>query len=425
LKSPKRPAVLLAATVWWPAAARLAIRLIGYGCRVAAVCPRGHVLTHVRGLERIYFYDRLSSLNSLELALRAEASDFLVPCDDRAVWQLHELYDWRPDLRPLIESSLGAPAGYRIIRRRERLLEVARGLGIRVPDTLTVRSERDVSHWFTRFSSAVLKLDDTWGGNGVKIVRSEAEAIAGYRQLTRPSGFVTTCKRLVVNQDPLALWEWTRRTKSAIAIQRLIEGRPANAMIACWQGEVLGMVTVEVLASQGATGAALVVRAIENDDVGVAAQRLVERLGLTGFCGLDFMIESSTGRFFLIEMNPRCTQLGHLALGKTYDLAGLIFARLTNQDSPPPRLAIENEVVAFFPQTEVWTPQSSFLRTGYHDVPREDPSLLRELLLDPWPDRQWRARLYHLLKPSAQVAAIEFASPEDQEQPTDKAHGTS
>jgi ATP-grasp domain len=399
------------------------MRLIDYGCRVSAVCPRGHVLTHVTGLERIYFYNRLTPLSSLEEAIRAQGSDFLVPCDDRAVWQMHELHDGRPDLRPLIEASLGPPTGYPITRHRERLLEFARGLGIRVPETKTVTSESDVRGWFEHSSSAVLKLDDTWGGNGIKMARSEDEAIASYRTLSRPSGLIAACKRLIVNQDPVALWEWTRRARSVIAIQRMIEGRPANAMIACWHGQVLGVVTVEVLASQGATGAALVVRAIENEEVSLAAKRLVERLELTGFCGLDFMIESSTGLFYLIEMNPRCTQLGHLALRRPNDLAGLIFAKLANRDNPPVRVAIESDVVAFFPQADAWTPQSAFLRTGYHDVPREDPNLVRELLLDPWPDRQWRARLYHLLHPSSNVRAVEFVSSRRGEPPGEQSRG--
>jgi ATP-grasp domain len=408
LEKQKRPTVLLAATLWWPASARLALRFIEYGCRVVAICPRGHLLTHVVGIEKVHYYDRLSSLRSLELAVRQERPDFLVPCDDRAVWQAHELHESRPDLRPLLEGSLGAPAGYRVTRHRARLLGRARELGVRVPETVRVESERDVEAWFRRHSSAVLKLDDTWGGDGVKIVRSKREAIAAYTKLSRLAGIATACKRMIINQDPLSLWDWGRRTHAVITIQRVIDGRPANAMIACWRGELLDMVTVEVLASQGATGAALMVRVVDNAEVVTTARRLVEDLKLTGFCGLDFMVEAGTGAFHLIEMNPRCTQLGHLAAGREHDLAGVLFAKLAGLGRPPAAAPIRNKVIAFFPQADAWTPRSPFLHSGHHDVPWQQPDLMREISREPWPDRQWRARLYHWVNPSPYVPAMEF-----------------
>jgi hypothetical protein len=52
----EQPAILLAATLWWPLSARLAARLIHYGARVSAICPRGHVLHHLSGLQRLYDY---------------------------------------------------------------------------------------------------------------------------------------------------------------------------------------------------------------------------------------------------------------------------------------------------------------------------------------------------------------------------------
>jgi hypothetical protein len=386
----------------------LALRFVEYGCRVVAICPRGHLLTHVVGIDKVHHYDRLSSLRSLELAVRTERPDFLVPCDDRAVWQAQELHQSQPDLRPLLEHSLGAPAGYGVTRHRSRLLGRARELGVRVPETVRVESERDVEEWFRRHSSAVLKLDATWGGDGVKIVHSKREAIAAYAKLSRLAGIATACKRMIINQDPLALWDWGRRGKPVITIQRVIDGRPANAMMACWRGELLDIVTVEVLASQGATGAALMVRVVDSPEVATTARGLVEDLKLTGFCGLDFMVEARTGAFYLIEMNPRCTQLGHLAVGGEHDLAGVLFAKLVGLGRPPIVAAIRNEVIAFFPQADAWTPRSPFLHSGHHDVPWQQPDLVREILREPWPDRQWRARLYHLLNPSPYVPAMEF-----------------
>jgi predicted ATP-grasp superfamily ATP-dependent carboligase len=52
-----------------------------------------------------------------------------------------------------------------------------------------------------------------------------------------------------------------------------------------------------------------------------AAERLAHRLDLSGFFGLDFMIEDNTETTYPIEMNPRCTQFCHLQLGKGRDIA--------------------------------------------------------------------------------------------------------
>lgn len=409
MESQKRPVVLVATTVWWPASARVAMRLIEYGCRVMALCPRGHVLSQVSGIDRVFAYRGLDSLRSFEAAIRDGSPELIVPCDDRVVWQMHDLHERLPDLRPLIEASLGPSVHFDIVRHRERFLETARSLAIRVPETNLVRSESTVREWFAHTApAAVLKRDGTWGGDGVQIVHSEEQALVALRRLSGRLGFTAAGKRLLINRDPVALWEWRGHVSPVITIQRLIPGRPANALLACWRGELLGMLMVEVLSSQGATGAALVVRATENQEIRDAAERLTKHLELSGFCGLDFMLAAETGVPYLIEMNPRCTQLGHLALGKPSDLAGLLYAKMTGQSEPPYRVPIDNEIVAFFPQAVVWTPQSPFIRSGYHDVPWEQPHLVRELLREPWPDRQWSARLYHRLRPIAKTAAVEF-----------------
>lgn len=409
LPSPSSPKALIATSVWWPAPARLALRLIHYGCRVAAVCPPGHVLGKVRGIERVYPYRGLTSLQSLETAIQEFGADLVIPGDDRVVWQLHELHQSRPGLRPLIEASLGDPAHYRVTASRAELLDVARELEIRVPETRHLRSEGDIRQWFSDVAPcAVLKGDGTFGGAGVYIATSERAATAAFERLTRGIGVAAACKRLLINCDPVALWEWRRKLSRSMVIQRFIAGRPANAMFAAWRGELLGVVAVEVLSTQGPTGAALVVRAIDSPEITAAAERLTKRLKLTGFGGLDFVIAAETGLPHLIEMNPRCTQLGHLALHKRSDLAGLLYAKLAGRCEPPLGMPIDNPVVAFFPQSIVWSPNDPHIRTGHLDAPWEDAALARELLAGPWPERQWPARLYHLIHPPERLGVVEF-----------------
>ncbi|HZD47136.1 MAG TPA: ATP-grasp domain-containing protein [Silvibacterium sp.] len=402
-----QPLVLFGATMWWPLSARLAIALIRHGCRVSAVCPPGHPLTFVNGVENLYPYRRFNSLEALRSAIVASHPDIVVPCDDGVVWQLHSLHAQCPDLRPLIEKSLGASEMYPTVRSRRSVLQAAFELDIRIPATATLASEEDLDDW--RFDpAAVLKADGTWGGSGVEIARSYPEARAAYRRLSQPSGPSTAWKRFMVDRDPLALWMWRNCERPEVTIQEFIPGCPANTMFACWKGEVLSMVTVKVLCAQGATGAATVVRVIQNEEIAEAVSLLARRLMLSGFHGLDFILEEGTDAAYLIELNPRCTQLGHLRLHGQGDLAGVFSAALKGSPSPPAEDCITDEMIAFFPQAFSWNPQSPYLHNGYHDVPWEEPNLLRELLREPWPSRQWPARIYHSFRPPKKQSEVQF-----------------
>jgi hypothetical protein len=406
--------VLLCATMWWPLSARLAMAFLRHGCRVSALCPPGHPLRFVSGIETLYLYRGLDSLRSLKAAILAAQPALIVPCDDGVVWQLHEIYAKNTELRPLIELSLGSQEAYQVIRRRGSFLQTAAELGIRVPLTATVASPADVTaHWAD--APAVLKLDGTWGGSGVAIVRSLPEAQTAFRKLSQPMEAGLAWKRLLINRDPIALWSWRRRELASVTMQQFIQGRPANAMLACWQGELLSIVSVEVLTAQGATGAAIAVRLLRNEEMEEAARRLTRKFMLSGFHGLDFVLENKTGAAYLIEINPRCTQLGHLRLPGQGDLAEAISAKLWNGPmparAPDQEKCMRVETIVFFPQAFNWNPKSPYLRYGNNDVPWEEPALLRELLRDSWPERQWLSRIYHHYRAPKRMEEANFESP--------------
>ncbi len=396
--------------MWWPLGARLAMAFLRHGCAVSAVCPPGHPLRFVSDIAGVYPYQGLNSIESLKSAIRTCKPDLIVPCDDGVVWQLHELHIKVPDLRPLIEHSLGAPEAYPTIRSRGAFLQVAVDLGIRVPLTQALNSTSELDAMDIA-AGAVLKLDGTWGGTGVAIVRSIAEATRALLELSRPMGAGVAWKRWLINHDPLALWSWRRRETPRVTLQEFVPGRPANAMIACWKGEVLGIVIVEVMTAQGPTGAATVVKLVENAEIKEAARLLARRLGLTGFHGLDFMLERQSGTAYLIELNPRCTQLGHLLLAGKGNLAGTLSAQMRNEEVVVPgnEECIPGTTVAFFPQALNWNPGSPYLRRGYHDVPWEEPRLLRELLRPSWPERQWMSRIYHYFRVTKRPGVVDFA----------------
>lgn len=372
--------------------------MIAHGCEVAALCPRGHVLANVSGIGALYQYRSRNSVAELERALAASAPEIVVPCDDRAVWQLHDLHASRPDLRELIETSLGQAAAFPILRSRSRLMEVARDCGVRVPESQALESASDVHEWYrTHPGPAVVKVDGTWGGSGVQIVHSAEEALRAWQRFSMPERRGSSLKRWLVNDDPLAFW---KGPSPHISIQRFIPGRPANCMIAAWRGRLLGIVSVEVLCTQGRTGASTIVRLVRNGEMVRNAERLTGRLGLSGFHGLDYMLEEQSDTPFLIELNPRCTQLGHLLLPEQGDLAGSLCAQLgaRSRGGAQAEVPIDRDVIAFFPQALAWNPDSPYMQQCHHDIPWTQPELLRELLRDPWAERRWLSRLYHWVR---------------------------
>jgi hypothetical protein len=393
-----------------------------HGCAVEALCPPGHPLRHISGVLRYHVYSRINSLRALQQAIAATNPTLVIPCDDGVVWQLHQLYQTQPELQTIIADSLGAAANFEVVDNRERLLEVAQELNIRVPRTSRVESVEDLRTWFEHIGdTVVLKRDGTWGGNGVRVVRSLAEGEQELTRLLRRTGWAFACKRMVVDRDPLALWS-KRHQKPIVTVQEFIPGRPANLMMACWKGQVLGAVTVEVLWSQGATGAAMVVRLINHGEIARAACKLAKRLELSGFHGLDFVLDADSGAAYLIEMNPRCTQLGHLSISGQGSLAGLLCNKLGMPSAITPHPArfaglTPGQTIAF-PKAFSGNPPFANLGGGYQDLPRDQPALMGELLKEDWPNRQWPARLYHRIRPQTSPPPTTFDEVRTGDNPT-------
>jgi hypothetical protein len=375
----------------------MAMALLRQGFAVSAVCPPGHPLRFVTGIDRIYPYGSINSIGALKSAIASSSPDIIIPCDDGVVWQLHDLHRQCPELRALIEDSLGPASSYEIIGSRAHLLATAAELGVRIPATREIDSHEDLAAW--HMSSGVLKIDGSWGGTGVEIVSSRDEMLEAYDRFNKPRTASLSWKRLLVNRDPLALWSLKNSKKPRTTIQEFIHGRPANTMLAAWKGELIGLVTVEVLNSQGATGSATVIQIIRNSEIQEAATKIARRLGLHGFHGLDFILERDTNHAYLLELNPRCTQLGHLKVPGQGDLAGIFANRFMGGSMKLDTNAIQSDIVALFPQAFLLNHKNPYLSLGHHDVPWEEPALIRELLHGPWPDRQLPAKFYHFFRP--------------------------
>jgi hypothetical protein len=177
-----------------------------------------------------------------------------------------------------------------------------------------------------------------------------------------------------------------------VNVQGFVDGHEATSTIACWKGTVLASLHFEVLRKCNAAGHATVVRLIENAGMSTAIERVVRRMGLSGLCGFDFMLETSTGDAYLIEMNPRATQVGHITLGEGYDLPAALYIAVTGHPSRVAPAVTENDTIALFPHEWARDPQSEFLRTGYHDVPWGTPELVHTCMQRSRKQSKWYSR---------------------------------
>jgi hypothetical protein len=132
-----------------------------------------------------------------------------------------------------------------------------------------------------------------------------------------------------------------------------------------------------VLNKRISTGPSTVLRVIEHPEMASAVTKIVRRLQLSGIHGFDFMLESQTDHAYMIEINPRSTQVGHLTLGPGRDLPAALFASVSGTKIQEAPALTDKSVIALFPQEWLRNPTSSLLRTGYHDVPWKEPELIR------------------------------------------------
>jgi len=385
-----QPVVLLATTTWWAFPARIAMACAARGMIVDAICGRGHPLLKTAAIRSNFAYDALEPMRALADAITGSGAAIVVPCDDRARTHLHLLHarTQDPAVRGVIETSLGDPGSFPILQERAALIACARALGIAAPETLRVETPAALDEALERIGlPAVLKVDGTWGGLGVCVVRTRAQAQEKFARLSRRLSFARMGKRLLFDRDAFHVRPWFEKAQPRLCLQRYVPGRPANSVSACLDGEILGTVCVEALELQWTHGASSVVRIIDNAQMSDAAARVARQLKLSGIFGLDFLLDESTGNAHLVEMNARATPLTHLVLGEGRDLIGAIGRIAGLQAVAAPARVTDRDVIAYFPQALHTAPDSPWLDQGFHDVPWEDPDLVKELLKPPRPDR--------------------------------------
>lgn len=391
--------ILLTATVGWPSAARYAGGFAAAGCVVDALSPTSAPVRLSRYARRHFDYSALFPRGSLRAAIAQSQPDLIVPCDDRAVMQLLELHREeslrKSKIAGLIETSLGNPSAYALVMSRQGSADAMRAEGVRVPDSAAIESEDALDTALARIGlPAVLKADGSWGGEGVCVVRSRGEAKAAFRRLAYPSPRWRNLARALRRKDAHFLHEAAAPKPRTVSMQKFIDGHPAASAFAARNGKIVASIAYDVLVAQGTIGPPNVIRRVDCPKIHDAAQKVAQRFGLSGMHGLDF-IRDAAGDVHLIEINPRATQGGTLPFGAGRDLPAALATCLSSENCGI-RTPIRNDVVAFFPRA--WQPGGgeTWLPSAYHDIPWDDPAVLRAMLAMPPDanDNDVRAQIY-------------------------------
>ncbi|KAB8123599.1 ATP-grasp domain-containing protein [Komagataeibacter medellinensis] len=402
--------VLIITSVWWSAITRAALEFLESAVTVHALCPPGHSLRCLKGIRTFQNYPYLSTTAVLSDAIVRIRPDLIIPADDRAVGALHQVYREADPKTPagtlcrdIITRSLGQSDYFAYTQTRLRLIDMLRARDIPTPAAINLNDVNDLKRWCASTPGPwVLKRDRSWGGSGVVIADTLQEAENGFRRLSQPVRMACALRVLLADRDIYSFMEATTRQSMPVIAQAYIPGKPANIMVACWEGKVIGMLGVDVVSYQGRTGAATVIEITQSADMERAAQVTCATLNLSGFFGLDFVRCAKTGTYHFIEMNPRLTQIGHLYHGGT-TLIHRLLHHICGSRQPACTPAMEAEgrrMIALFPQ--ILRADASTLRHGaaWIDIPWRHPELVEELLRRPWPRRGSVARLEERLRPN-------------------------
>lgn len=377
--SAQMPRVLIFLLSWqWMGISRLPKALSQAGFEVVTLGPAGSFLSRTAYAQR--HYSMPVGANVLDWLLKVVGSEqpqLVVPGCDSAVTVLHYFERVHgaaaagdpAQLAALIRESLGNADHYGTTESKHALSAYAEKLGIPVPPQAPAESATDAQAFAQRHGyPAVLKAEASAAGLGVRICADAQEvergllSLAPYVEEQRKGGLVG----------------------SRIHVQRHVRGVEAMQSFVARCGQVLEQVTIvkEHCHPEG-TGPSSVVRFVEQPEVDGHIKALVAGLGYSGFGSADFIIEETSGTPYLLELNPRPCPISPIGRLAGHDLCRALYCAMTGTAYERIRATDPVARVALFPQEWQRDPRSPLLSEAFHDVPWDDPELLRALVGTP------------------------------------------
>lgn len=360
------------------APARMPRELNAAGFSVALLAPKNALATHTRFVDKMGYFPENSTvfewIKSLAQAVRAVRPDLLLPGDDTTLLLMMQLVleppavlhsEAQAELAALIVRSLGDPAHYLTSIDKTRLFAWARNHGVRVPPGDAVDDE----------ASAI----DIAEAVGYPVIVRPALGTAGAGIAVCDN--VSALQAAMRNLPPRTGWA-SPGGKHAL-VQRMLSGQKANHAAVAWRGREIAGFTREQLQSHAPPlGPGSVSRYAANPCIAVINVRLLAGLGATGFVGVEYCIERTTGEAHVIEINRRMVPATHTGRRVGVDLAAALASAVAGKEWPGPTdVPLEaGRTLTLFPQEWLRDPTSRYLRDLPTDAPWDDPRLFAAML---------------------------------------------
>ncbi len=349
----------------WPSCCRLPKALSQAGFEVAVIASANDPINLSTFIaERYVLPQNLRNLNE-HLSFIAgccldSKTDFLMACDETSISLLSMLYDGIKDsddpdkqaIKNLIICSKGNPDYYDHAISKHLSVELAYEVGIRTPEQQLCENTNDLHSFAGEYGyPIVLKREHGAAGVFVRICENQQEAETEYHALSQ---------------------------SGEVIAQRYIEGKPAMANAACYDGKMLACaVFIKEECHPDFKGPSAVVRTIDHPEMFEATKKFTTHVDYSGIISLDFMLDENNNAYF-IECNPRPTPVSHLGFVTGTDLFMALYTTLSGEDYQPKKF--EEKLIALFPKELARDPQSLHLETAYHDIPEDEPELEKFLL---------------------------------------------
>jgi hypothetical protein len=327
----------------------------------------------------------------------------VIPCDELAVQLLQHLaiahegarapggqlrVDVPPPIRETLLRSLGDPRGFATRNSRALARKAAASLGIGVPVGIPVPYMQAAETFAAEHGwPVVLKRDRLGENNGVRLCASTEELRTAYAGLTQSLdtgyGLVDRARYLawsVLSGFHLAGDLCRPRDEApSVSIEVHVAGRPACYAVCAYEGRLLaGIAAIADAVYPEPIGQPSLVRLVRDPTMAEAARRMVARVGFTGFGGVDFMRDETTGKLWFNKFDPRPTPLAHLGHLAGGDLCTPLMAAVSGTH-PVPQRGTKETTVALFPQDWARDPDATERGAEHLDVPEDDPRLLAAL----------------------------------------------
>lgn len=372
---------------WGPA--RLPRAFAAAGFKVFALCPSENALSRTRFLNRHFSLADTTSARRFETRLAQVMIEtkpsLVVPCDEQTVACLHSLIrdaqagrsrQLTPAMVDILIASIGAPEHFDDMLLKTHTLALARKIGVPIPESRSVANAREAVNEAERIGYPVyVKTSFSWAGLGATLCANAQEVVAAI-DAARPRerfGFAKRWLKKALGRD------WYP-VNSPIDVQKAIAGAPAMYNAVALGGKALA--GFAGLRHEGArsSGPSSVVWLGAHAEMEKASNAMIEAMGASGFVNFDFMIEEGTGKVYLLECNPRPSQVMHLGATVDVDLFRAL-ARGLRAETPVEQAPRQGgQITALFPQEWLRDSASAFGYGDRLDAPTDDKPLLEFML---------------------------------------------